>query len=97
MIIYLYRVGDLVEPHTDKAFAEEVLELGEPIAELTEQQWDEAGGMARIIDDQLFLGRTEDEIQAEMDEAERSRLNDPALRLEALEEAMLELLGVQND
>lgn len=64
-MIYLYQTQTGIEPHTDKEFAENVLNLGEPIAELTEQEWNDVGGLARMIDGVLVLGKTETEKQAE--------------------------------
>jgi len=78
-MIYLYQTQTGIEPHTDKEFAENVLNLGEPIAELTEQEWNEADGLARMIDGTLFLGKTQaekDEEQAREVRSKRDRLID---------------------
>lgn len=64
-MIYLYQTQTGIEPHTDKEFAESTLGLGEPLAELTEQEWQDAEGMARMIDGELFLGPTDDEKREE--------------------------------
>ena len=76
-MIYLYLTQTGIEPHTDKVFAEEELNLGEPIAELTEEQWDQCDGLARMIDGELFLGKTQtekDDEQAREVRAKRDRL-----------------------
>lgn len=76
-MIYLYQTQTGIEPHTDKEFAENVLNLGEPIAELTEQEWNDAGGLARMIDGGLFLGKTQaekDDEQAREVRAKRDRI-----------------------
>ena len=78
-MIYLYQTQTGIEPHTDKEFAESTLGLGEPIAELTEQEWQDAEGMARMIDGTLFLGKTQaekDEEQAREVRSKRDRLID---------------------
>ena len=78
-MIYLYQTQTGIEPHTDKEFAESTLGLGEPIAELTEQGWQDAEGMARMIDGTLFLGKTQaekDEEQAREVRSKRDRLID---------------------
>ena len=78
-MIYLYQTQTGIEPHTDKVFAENVLNLGEPIAELTEQEWNEAEGLARMIDGKLFLGKTQaekDREQADVVRAKRDSLID---------------------
>jgi len=78
-MIYLYQTQTGIEPHTDKVFAEEVLNIGQPIAELTEQEWNDAGGLARIIDGKLFLGKTQaekDREQADVVRAKRDSLID---------------------
>ena len=64
-MIYIYNTQTGTEPHTDKEFAENILNLGEPLATLTEQEWSECEGMARLINGELFLGKTEAEIQSE--------------------------------
>ena len=65
-MIYLYQTQSRIEPHTDKEFAENTLNLGEPIATLTEQEWSECEGMARLIEGVLVLGKTEAEIAREV-------------------------------
>jgi len=64
-MIYIYTTQTGVDSHTDKEFAENVLKLGDPIATLTEQEWSECEGLARLIDGVLVLGKTETEKQAE--------------------------------
>ena len=76
-MIYLYQTQTGIEPHTDKVFAENVLNLGEPIAELTEQEWNEAEGLARMLGGELILGKTQaekDEEKAQEIRAKRDRL-----------------------
>ncbi len=76
-MIYLYQAQTGIEPHTDKEFAENVLNLGEPIAELTEQEWNEAEGLARMLGGELILGKTQaekDEEKAQEIRAKRDRL-----------------------
>jgi len=76
-VIYLYQAQTGIEPHTDKEFAENVLNLGEPIAELTEQEWNEAEGLARMLGGELILGKTQaekDEEKAQEIRAKRDRL-----------------------
>ena len=78
-MIYLYQTQSRIEPHTDKEFAENTLNLGEPLATLTEQEWSECEGLARMIDGTLFLGKTQaekDREQADTVRAERDRLID---------------------
>jgi hypothetical protein len=65
-MIYLYLSQDKIEPHTDKDFAENVLKLGKPTATLTEQEWSESDGLARMIDGVLVLGKTDTEVASEM-------------------------------
>ncbi|MDA3957968.1 hypothetical protein [Oceanispirochaeta sp.] len=61
-MIYLYLAQDRIESHTDKDFAENVLKLGKPLATITEQEWSENDGLARMIDGVLVLGKTDAEI-----------------------------------
>jgi hypothetical protein len=76
-MIYLYETNRGIEPHTDKKFAENTLKLGEPIAELTEQEWQDVEGLARMIDGELFLGKT----QAEKDEEKAQEIRGKRDRL----------------
>ena len=64
-MIYLYQIGDRVYPHTDKNFAEQELKLGDPVASLTPEEWEEYRHRARIIDGSLILGPTEEEMEYE--------------------------------
>ncbi len=64
-MIYIYKTGVGTEPHTDKEFAENTLKLGSPLATLTEQEWADCGGLARLIDGVLVLGKTPAEITKE--------------------------------
>ena len=76
-MIYIYTTQTGVDSHTDKEFAENTLNLGEPLATLTEQEWSKCEGMARLIDGTLFLGKTQaekDREQADAVRAERDRL-----------------------
>lgn len=76
-MIYLYLTQTGIEPHTDKVFAEEELNLGNPIAELTEQEWEQYDQLARMIDGELFLGKTQpekDDEQAQEVRSKRDRL-----------------------
>lgn len=78
-MIYIYQTNHGIDIHTDKVFAENTLNLGEPLAELTEQEYHQAEGLARMIDGKLFLGKTQEEKdneQAQEVRAKRDRLID---------------------
>jgi hypothetical protein len=72
-MIYLYVVNNTVEPHANKEFAENVLKLGEPIAVLTQKEWENYEGLARMIDGELFFGKTQEEKNADIAEEARSK------------------------
>ena len=72
-MIYLYETQTGVDSHTDKEFAENILNLGEPLATLTEQEWSECEGLARLIDGTLFLGKTQAEKDREQSDAVRAK------------------------
>jgi len=72
-MIYLYVVNNTVEPHANKEFAENVLKLGEPIAVLTQKEWENYEGLARMIDGELFFGKTQDEKNEELAEEIRAK------------------------
>jgi len=64
--VYLWKVGDRVENHTDlKAAAGDFGLTAKPDKTVTIEEWDKAEGLARVIDGKIFLGRTEKEIGAE--------------------------------
>ena len=75
-MIYIYETSIGLEPHTDKYFAEKVMKLGEPLATLTEEEWQAGGGIARIIGGVLVVGKTEPELTQEslVSEAEAAQL-----------------------
>jgi len=60
-MIYLYETNDEIVPHTDKAFAENTLNLGETVKILTDEEWESFDCLARIIDGTLVLGKTDAE------------------------------------
>jgi hypothetical protein len=71
-MIYLFLTNIGIEPHTIKEYGK-----GEFLGELTEQEWQQAEGLARMIDGELFLGKTQrekDEEQAREVRAKRDRL-----------------------
>ena len=63
------------------------------------EEWSEAEGLARMIDGELVLGKTELEKADELLVEQQALLNDPILRLEALEGALLDIItgGIEND
>ena len=73
-MIYLFLTNYGIDPHTVKEYGK-----GEFLGEITEQEWEQADQLARIIDGKLFLGKTQaekDREQADAVRAERDRLID---------------------
>jgi len=73
-MIYLFLTNIGIDPHTVKAYGK-----GELLGEITEQEWEQADQLARIIDGKLFLGKTQaekDREQADAVRAKRDRLID---------------------
>lgn len=71
-MIYLFLTNYGIDPHTIKEYGK-----GEFLGEITEQQWEQADQLARMIDGKLFLGKTQaekDREQAEEVRAKRDRL-----------------------
>lgn len=71
-MIYLFLTDIGIEPHTIKEYGK-----GEFLGEITEQEWEQADQLARMIDGKLFLGKTQtekDEEQAREVRAKRDRL-----------------------
>jgi hypothetical protein len=74
---FLIRMGmelDMVISYTDPQAALEMNGIERPDMTITDQEFYDAGGIARIIDGKIFLGRTEAEKQAELDRDELERL-----------------------
>ena len=73
--VYLWKVGDRVENHTDlKASADDFGLTRKPDKTVTNAEWEKSEGMARVINGRIFLGRTEREIEAENMVAEEKAL-----------------------
>ena len=73
-MIYLFLTNYGIDPHTIKEYGK-----GEFLGEITEQEWEQAEQIARIIDGKLFLGKTQaekDREQADVVRAKRDRLID---------------------
>ncbi|GHV93624.1 hypothetical protein AGMMS50268_41270 [Spirochaetia bacterium] len=64
--VYLWKVDGRVVAHTDLGAAAQLDGLSrEPDKQVTAAEWSAAGGLARIIDGDIFLGKTDEEKQAE--------------------------------
>ena len=68
-MVYLARKGDAVVHHTNLEAMRE-MDGVEPEMEISNEEFEEAGGFARIIDGKIFIGKTEKEKQREEAEAE---------------------------
>jgi hypothetical protein len=64
-MIYLIKKNGGVIPHTDLAAMEALDGVSTPDMTVTEAEWDEAGGLARIIAGEIVLGKTEAEKREE--------------------------------
>jgi hypothetical protein len=72
LLVYLAKKDGRVIFHTDLDAMEQVDGVTTPEMTVSEQEWEAAGGLARVIDGEIFLGKTETEKTAE-DNAERVR------------------------
>jgi hypothetical protein len=73
-MIYLFLTNYGIDPHTVKEYGK-----GEFLGEITEQEWQQADQLARMIDGKLFLGKTQaekDREQADVVRAKRDSLID---------------------
>ena len=71
-MIYLFLTNIGIDAHTIKEYGK-----GEFLGEITEQEWEQAEQIARMIDGKLFLGKTQaekDEEQAREVRSKRDRL-----------------------
>jgi hypothetical protein len=72
-MVYLARKNGEVIHHTNLSLMRE-WDAVDPEMELTEEQWAAHGGLARVIDGEIFLGKTEEEAAAENAKAEIKRI-----------------------
>lgn len=64
MNVYLWKVDGIVKYHTDLEAAAEIDNLTtKPNKTVSEEDWYAAGGLARIIDGKIFLGKTDKELE----------------------------------
>jgi hypothetical protein len=76
-MIYLIRKDGMVIPHTDLAAMKELDGAETPDMTVTEAEWEAAEGIARVIDGEIFLGKTEEEKRSEKEaevKAKRDRI-----------------------
>jgi hypothetical protein len=72
--VYLARKNGAVVHHADKGAMME-LDGVEPEREVTDEEFEAAGGLARIIKDKIFLGKTKKEKEQEALRAERENID----------------------
>jgi hypothetical protein len=71
-MVYLARKNGAVIYHTDLAAMKRLDGISEAEKTVADAEWNEAGGLARIIDNAIFVGKTGAEKAAEKAEAERA-------------------------
>jgi hypothetical protein len=65
MNVYLAKKNGMVIHHTDLTAMQDMDGIGTPDMTITGSELETAGGLARIIDGEIFLGKTEVEKQTE--------------------------------
>ena len=63
--VYLAIKGDVVIHHTDLSAMEKMDGIKKPDMTITEEEFDAAGGLVRLIKGKIFLGKTDAEKKAE--------------------------------
>jgi hypothetical protein len=92
--VYLWKVGDKVVNHTDIAAAAQINGVTrQPDKTVTDAQWAAAGGLARVINNKIVLGKTDQETA---DETARRRIAEIGARLERIEREMTIPLAAHN-
>jgi hypothetical protein len=71
-MVYLAKKNGAVVHHTDLAAMKALDGIKTPDMEISDEEFEAAGGLARLIDGEIFLGKTNAEIAAETG-AERIR------------------------
>jgi hypothetical protein len=64
-MVYLAKKNGAVVHHTDLAAMKAIDGIKTPDMEITDEEFESAGGLARLIDGEIFLGKTDVEITAE--------------------------------
>jgi hypothetical protein len=64
-MVYLVKKNGAVVHHTDRAAMKALDGIKTPDREITDEEFEAAGGLARLIDGEIFLGKTDAEITAE--------------------------------
>jgi hypothetical protein len=67
-MIYLFLTDIGIDAHTIKEYGK-----GEFLGEITEQEWEQADQLARMIDGKLFLGKTQEEKDREQAQEVRAK------------------------
>jgi len=81
--VYLWKVGDRVIFHTDLLAASQIDGLSrKPDKTVTEDEFSDAGGLVRLIDGKIYLGKTNQEIE---DEKTRARIMEIDSRFAVIE------------
>lgn len=65
--VYLAIKGDVVVHHTSLSAMFELDGIAKPDKTVTSKEFEEAGGLARLIDGKIFLGKTDDEKKKDAD------------------------------
>ena len=76
-MIYLIKKNGMVIAHTDLAAMEALDGVSTPDRTVTEAEWESAGGLARLIDGEIVLGKTDAEKRSEKEaevKAKRDRI-----------------------
>jgi hypothetical protein len=76
-MIYLIKKNGMVIAHTNLEAMEALDGTGTPDMTVTEAEWEAAGGLARLIDGEIFLGKTDAEKRLEKEDevkAKRERI-----------------------
>lgn len=63
--VYLATKGDVVIHHTDLSAMKTMDGISVPDMTITEEEFEAAGGLARLIDGKIFLGKTDAEKKSE--------------------------------
>jgi hypothetical protein len=72
-MIYLIQKEGMVIAHTDLGAMQDLDGVETPDMTVTEAEWEAAGGLARIIGGEIFLGKTDGERRAEQEAEVKAR------------------------
>lgn len=82
--VYLAIKGDVVVHHTDLSAMAQMDGISKPDMTITEEEFEAAGSIARVIDGKIFLGKTDKEKKIEADKKRIAEIDERLSEIDTL-------------